>query len=193
MEAILFKYSIAFIPPPEIIELLDSMKEELFYKAKWFHSRNSKAHITIAEFLATEEQLKKVISKIQETADSLSPFDVAFDHFDFFPNGAFYVAPDAASKDKLAALMKRFHQAIKTISPANRIAKSDNPHLTIGRQLDELQLKTAKEIFQEIRFSYQCKSVSIRVFNENRRQYDISESYPFNGNPSEETVQTSLF
>lgn len=187
------KYSIALIPPPHIIQLFDDMKNQLFEKIEWFKSRNSKAHITIIEFYATEEQLQNIISKILKISDSIISVDVTFDHFDSFPNGAFYVAPDAASKDKLAVIMKRFHEAVKIISPTNRIAKSDNPHLTIGRQLDELELKTAKELFQEINFSYHCKSVSIRVFNENRRQYDLFETYTFNGNPSEEIVQTSLF
>lgn len=185
------KYSIALIPPKWIIDLLDSMKDELFYKTKWFPSRDSKAHITIAEFWATEKQLEKVLSKIQQIADSITPVEVTFNHFDSFPNGAFYVAPDSNSKNELAVVLKRFHKAIKIISPANRILKSSNPHMTIGRQLDELQLKTSQETFKEINIAYHCNSVSIRLHN--GKQYDILESYPFNGNPSEEVIQTSLF
>lgn len=184
------KYSIAFIPPSEIIELVDSIKGELFDKIRWFNSRSSKAHITVCEFYATEEQLKKVILKIQEIADSIKPVEVVFDHFDSFANGAFFIGADDNSKKELSKIMKAFHEAVKPIRQATKVS---NPHMSIGRQIKEDKLKIAFETFKEINISFRCESVSIRVFNEDRRQYDIKSSYPFNGNLSTEAIQTSLF
>ena len=182
------KYSIAFIPPPHIIQLFDDMKDQLFEKIEWFKSRNSKAHITIIEFYASEEQLQKIIEKIQKIADSIISVDVTFDHFDSFLNGAFFVGPNEDSKRKLSQIMKAFHEVVKTVKDAK---KSSNPHISIGRHIEDEKLKIAFEIFKEINFTFHCDSVSLREFN--GRQYDIKESYPFNGNPSEAIVQTSLF
>jgi|SRR6218665_339 len=184
------KYSIALIPPPNIIVLFDEMKNQLFDKIGWFPSRSSKAHMTIAEFYATEEQLKIIISKIQKIADFTTPVDVTFNHFDSFANGAFFASPNEDSKRKLSQIMRAFHEAVKTVKDVKKVS---NPHISIGRQIEEDKLKIAFETFKEINFSYHCNSVSIRVFNQNRKQYDILESYTFNGNSSGEQAQTRLF
>jgi 2'-5' RNA ligase len=182
------KYSIALIPSKEIVELVDSMKKELSETIGWFNSKNSKAHITIAEFKATEEEAEKIISKVKKIANSTKPVVVTFNSFDSFANGAFYIAPNDISETELKAIMKSVQEGVPSAKDAT---KNANPHISIARRLDKQNLKIAFEIFKTINISFNCDRVAIRVFN--GKQYDIMESFPFNANPSENGIQTSLF
>lgn len=183
------KYSIALIPSEEVIVLVDSIKKELAEKIEWFHSKNSKAHITISEFEATEEEAKSLMAKVKAIADTIEPVMVSFESFDSFPNGAFYISPNEVSKDELKKIMKRFHNATK---PFAKVYKSSEPHISIGRKIDEEKLKIAIEMFKTINFSFNCDTVAIRFFDDKLRQYKIKEKYCLNGNP-QNPIQTSLF
>lgn len=48
-------YSIVFQPNHEIVMQLKQYKNMLADRIGWFHSKNSLAHITIAEFNASDE------------------------------------------------------------------------------------------------------------------------------------------
>ncbi|MEZ7515841.1 hypothetical protein [Flavobacterium frigidarium] len=102
-------YSIVFQPNHEIIMQLKQYKNMLADRIGWFHSKNSLAHSTIAEFNASDEQLPIFTKQLERIADSVDPFTVLLDHFSTYPNGALFIAPDLFSKEKLLPIMKRFH------------------------------------------------------------------------------------
>ena len=183
------KYSVVFNPSETVIEAVKELKEQLSTKIGWFPSKNSLAHITICEFdyeLATYENIK---SRITTFCRYQNPFDVTFNAFENFTNGAFFIAPDTESKNKMADIMKEIPKQIQF--PVNH--KSSEPHISIGRQLSAEQLKEAYNMFQEINLNFTCEGITIRVFNPERKQYDVLETIPFKGEISPIKDDWTLF
>ena len=183
------KYSIVFHPSETVIKAVNELKEQLSSKIGWFPSKNSIAHITICEFdyeLATYENIK---SRITTFCRYQNPFDVTFNAFENFKNGAFFIAPDTESKTKMAEIMKEIPKQIQL--PVNH--KSSEPHISIGRQLSAEQLKEAYNMFQEINLNFTCEGITIRVFNPERKQYDVLETIPFKGEISPIKDDWTLF
>ena len=183
------KYSIVFHPSETVIKAVNELKEQLSSKIGWFPSKNSLAHITICEFdyeLATYENIK---SGITTFCRYQNPFDVTFNAFENFKNGAFFIAPDTESKTKMAEIMKEIPKQIQL--PVNH--KSSEPHISIGRQLSAEQLKEAYNLFQKINLNFTCEGITIRVFNTERKQYDVLETIPFLSEIEPEKEQLNLF
>ncbi|WP_284653458.1 2'-5' RNA ligase family protein [Flavobacterium terrisoli] len=176
------KYSVAIVPSEEIVVLVAHIKQELSEKIGWFNSKNSQAHITILEFEANEKDIEKITNPIKTLCDTLKPIEVSFNHYDAFPNGAFFIAPTDKSRIELKSIMKQVESVTKHVKNAYR---SHEPHISIGRRLDEAKLKTAIETFTDINFSFECDAIALRVFNENRKQFAVIEKFPFNDNPNE--------
>ncbi|MES2543275.1 MAG: 2'-5' RNA ligase family protein [Bacteroidota bacterium] len=183
------KCSIAIIPSQEVCILVDNVKKELFKKIGWFNSVNSKAHITISEFESTEDEAMIIINKVKTIAEMIEPIQVSFENYNSFLNGAFYISPEEISKHRLKKIMKCFHIATKSIS---KVYKNSEPHITIGRKLEEKKLKIALENFTSIEFSFNCEAVSIRIYDRKIQQYITTETFSFDNNPKN-TIQTSLF
>ena len=183
------KYSVVFHPSETVIEAVKELKEQLSTKIGWFPSKNSLAHITICEFdyeLATYENIK---SRITAYCRYQNRFDVTFNSFENFTNGAFFIAPDIESKIKMAEIMKEIPKQIQF--PVSH--KSTEPHISIGRQLSAQQLKEAYNLFQKIYLNFTCEGITIRVFNPERKQYDVLETIPFLSEMKPEKEQLTLF
>ena len=125
------RYSLVISPSEEIIALVKTMKEELAKEIGWFHSKNSLAHITINEFMADENEIEIIKKQLQTICESLKPIHVHLNTFDNYPNGAFFIAPDAVSKIDLKQIMKHVNQSFR----AKTLFKNNEPHLSIARQL----------------------------------------------------------
>ncbi|HTG66540.1 MAG TPA: hypothetical protein VL859_09210, partial [Flavobacterium sp.] len=65
------RYSLVISPSEEIIALVKTMKEELAKEIGWFHSKNSLAHITINEFMATENEIEIIKKQLNTICESL--------------------------------------------------------------------------------------------------------------------------
>lgn len=182
-------YSIVLHPTEEIVSKVKTMKEDLAKAIGWYNSKNSLAHITIGEFTATEEQLKIIKNQITTISDSITPVIVTLDHFGSYPNGAFFIAPNAESKEGLVPLMKRFHQEIRF--PI--VHKNTDPHLSIARKLSSKNLEVAFSMFPNIELKYRCEDVVLRRFDPAVKQFEIIAHFPFNGNTKLQLVQTTLF
>ena len=86
------KYSVVFHPSETVIEAVKELKEQLSAKIGWFPSKNSLAHVTICEFdceLTTYENIK---SRIANYCSYQNPFEVTFNTFGNYSNGAFFIA-----------------------------------------------------------------------------------------------------
>ena len=183
------KYSIVFHPSETVIKAVNELKEQLSSKIGWFPSKNSIAHITICEFdyeLATYENIK---SRITTFCRYQNPFEVRFNAFGNYTNGAFFIAPNSESKNKMAEIMKEIPKQIKF--PVSH--KSTEPHISIGRQLTESQLKIAYSLFDSVDLNFICEGITIRIFNPDRKQYDVLETIPFLSEMETEKKQLTLF
>jgi hypothetical protein len=183
------KYSVAFIPNNEITNQVKTMKVELAEKIGWFHSKNALAHITICEFSKDSSLIESVKNKITRVASTLSPIEVNLTTFGSYSNGAFFIAPDEYSKNSLKNLMKVISSALKI----KNLYKSNDPHLSIARKLNEEQLQIAVNLFPQINASFLCDAIFLRQFNPELKQFEIIDSFLFKGETSQEEIQGSLF
>jgi 2'-5' RNA ligase len=71
--------------------------------------------------------------------------------------------------------------------------KSTEPHISIGRQLTESQLKIAYSLFDSVDLNFICEGITIRIFNPDRKQYDVLETIPFLSEMETEKKQLTLF
>jgi 2'-5' RNA ligase len=180
-------YSIVFQPPPEIVEEVKILKERLADKIGWYNSKNSLAHITIGEFLASVEQLELIKKQLTRIADSVMEVPITLDHYGSYPNGAFFIAPNTDSKIRLVPIMKRFQKETRfTITH-----KSVAPHVSIARKLTAEKMIIANELFTTVAMHFLCDAVILRRFNTDAKQFEEVASFPFNGKA--EPIQTSLF
>lgn len=174
-------YSVAIYPSEEVIALVKRMKETLSDKVGWFHSKNSVGHITICEFKATDAVIDKVKQQLLRLCDGLEPVEVYLNGFGSYPNGAFFIAPDTNSKNNLKPIMKRINDTLII----QHLHKSDDPHLSIARRLSPEQVQIAFRMFPFIDAHFLCNSVVLRKFNEQIKQFEVTDTFMFQGNPYE--------
>lgn len=178
------KYSIVIHPSEEIIEDVKKMKELLANHVGWFRSKNALAHITICEFQASENDLKKVYSELTKITAPINPLTVSTKNFDSFPNGAFYIAIEEESKKQLRPIMKRYHNSLSV----KTYHHSDTPHITIGRGLKPQQLDFAKELFENYNKNFYCDNIVLRKFNPEVGQYFVLEKFWFKSEPESQLL-----
>jgi hypothetical protein len=184
------KYSVVFHPSDDGIAVIKKIKLDFFNVIGWYSSCNSVAHITIGGFKANENQLDNYRKKLFKIADTLTPVQVHLDHFDAYEESrAFFLSPDEKSKIDLKPVMKKIQEALH-ISSKDR---SDDPHISIGRNLTPENIKIARDLFTTITMDFLCDAIILREFDPFKRQYFILETFPFGSNPQPELVQGSLF
>nr|WP_315203297.1 2'-5' RNA ligase family protein [uncultured Flavobacterium sp.] len=182
-------YSLVIHPPEDILILVKSMKEQLATEVGWYNSKNSVGHITICEFKTTETAIESIKKQIIKLCDPLTPVTVHLNEFGAFPNGAFFIAPDSDSKKDLKHIMKHFNKSLQI----QDMKKSDNPHLSIARRLSPESLVKASRLFTEIDLHFVCDSVVLRQFDENIKQFFVTDTFPFNNNLQPQLIQGTLF
>jgi 2'-5' RNA ligase len=182
-------YSLVIHPSETILALVKSMKEQLATEVGWFHSKNSVGHITICEFRATDAAIEIIKNQINKLCDTLTPVEVRLNKLGSFPNGAFFIAPDNDSKTNLKHIMKRFHKSLRIPN----MQKSDTPHLSIARKLNPENLAKANHLFTSIDLNFVCDSVVLRQFDENIKQFFVTDTFEFKDNPQPELIQGTLF
>lgn len=173
------KYTIVIYPKEPVISIIKSMKEALSKEVGWFHSKNSVGHITICLFTATDEKIKSVKEILRKICNDLKPVPVSLNDFGSYPNGAFYIAPDAISKKRLIPIMRQVNESLNFI-PDLQI--NEDPHLTIARRLAPHKLERAKALFKIIDINFLCGSIVLRKFDQNAKQYIVTDTFTFEGN-----------
>jgi 2'-5' RNA ligase len=171
-------YSIAICPPPETVVLIRGLKKELEAKIGKYPSRNSEAHITFNVFQAGEHELAEWEKYLAEFCSKAKPFTIRLNAIGSFEgNGAFFLAPDKPSADTLISLMQQFHQT----ALVEREDSLPEPHLSIARQLDKEQLKTAYALFEmrALDIEFLCDNLAIRQFNPKIGQYEVYKRFGF--------------
>lgn len=169
-------YSIALSPSEAIICEVREMKEKLSSAIGWFNSKNSLAHITINEFMASDAELDTVKMELMAICDTLQPIAVTFNNFGNYPNsGAFFIAPDTVSAASLKTVMQQINDSLRV----NTKFKNNEPHMSIARRLTPEKIAVAQGLFPSVVMKYCCDSVAIRKFDEERKQFDIIAVFKF--------------
>lgn len=185
-------YSIVIMPDDDGIKKVKEWKDDLKTKIKWYNSSNSKAHITISEFLADEDEIVDIINHLKELASYEKPTHLNFEGTSSYSNGAVFLAPDKPTKGTLTGLMTRIQKNLKI----KKSYHSKDPHMSIGKKLTGENVAVALEMFKEVKLDFDCASIVLRKFNPKERvkQYEIqSENFPFLGLPPKPPAQQSLF
>lgn len=184
------KYSIVFMPTESVLLEIKKMKLDLAEKIGWFNSKNALAHITICEFQATEVDFMKILLDIEEICKYLHPSRIKLNHFDsFVSNGAFYISPDEDGKETLLQLMKSINQDLNI--KAKKV--SATPHMSIARKLSPEKLEIAERLFNTINIEFNCKSVFVRHFDSEKKQYDVTNEIVFKSETRPKSGQQTLF
>jgi len=184
------KYSIVIMPDKNGIALVDKLKDELHLRIGWYNSRNSKAHITIIEFTADNDELDEIITLLKEVASYENSFHLSFDGVSNYSNGAVFLKPDEATRVPLTELMIR----IQKNTNIKNSYKSKDPHISIGRKLSAENVQIALKMFAEVKLDFGCGNLVLRKFDPVRKQYGIySEDFPFLNIPPKPNAQQSLF
>lgn len=186
------RYSIVFMPPTSQIAYVKSKKDTLFSTIGWYHSRNSKAHITVLEFEATERQFKATIAYLARFCRGIHPFQVKFDCVDALGSALCFL-PSIQSKRILTAVMKAFVEDFPFACHT-----SNSPHITIGRRLakDQLGLGWMRFSSEKPDLAFEADGLYLRRFIESREQYDVIGKFGFRGEQSALrpiVVQQTLF
>jgi 2'-5' RNA ligase len=182
-------YSVAIYPSEAIISLVKSMKEQLAQEVGWFHSKNSIGHITICEFKSTDEAIEIIKNQLSSVCDTLKPVGICLNEFGSYLNGAFFISPDNDSKSSLKPIMKRVQESLHNLT----MQKSNDPHLSIARRLTPENLERAKALFTAIDISFLCDSIVLRKFDDNIKQFIVTDAFKFNNNSQPEGIQGTLF
>ncbi|KDN55591.1 2'-5' RNA ligase family protein [Flavobacterium seoulense] len=190
------RYSLVISPSEEIIALVKSMKQKLSNEIKlidrkgWFNSKNSLAHFTINEFMASKSEIEIIKKQLNTIADSLKPVDVHLNGFNNYQNGAFFITPDEVSKIALQQMMKYINQSFRP----KTLLKNNEPHLSIARKLSDENLAIAYRLFSNpIELNFVCNSISLRLFKPEIKQFEIIEHFEFKNNPKLNFEQRTLF
>jgi hypothetical protein len=183
------QYSLAIYPSEAVISLVKSMKDQLAKEVGWFHSKNSVAHITICLFKATDTAIEIIKNQSSRLCDTLEPVEVCLNEFGSYPNGAFFIAPNEDSKNRLKPIMKRVHESLRIPN----MQTNDDPHLSIARRLTPDKLEKANRLFTTIDLCFLCDSIVLRKFDENIKQFIVTDTFKFNSNPQPELIQGTLF
>lgn len=169
-------YSVAISPPEPILDEVRSLKLQLKKNVnRHYPSVNSLAHITFCLFHGNEPTLNRWEEYLQLFCAHIDSFPCRLDRTGSFWNGAFFLAPDEASRTRLIHIMKGFYKA----APKFAFGKSTQPHMSIGRQLSAEEVAIARTIIPSVDLSFLCDNLVIRQFNEAIEQYELYKRYYF--------------
>lgn len=176
------KISLAFMPCEKVNAKIKGIKDVLKSLVGWYSSCNAAGHITICEFETTQDQLEGIVAILREELSYEHAQYVYFNDYSVFQNGdsyTYYIAPTVQSRYYFNQRSAVVINALKAKFSLRSISKE--PHLSIGRRLEENMLKEAKNNLQQIDLDFFCDAVFIRVFNPIVKQYDIYTKIPFGG------------
>lgn len=133
------RYSIVIHPADSILRRFKTYKDILFNKIGKFGSRNSIAHITILEFVATEKELASIINKLIKITQRECSFDAVFNKVIY--SETLFISPDKFGNEHFKSLLGRVRVRIKGEK------NNSNAHLTIGRKLKPHQIENQMVFF----------------------------------------------
>ena len=182
------KYSICFQPDGIVLEEVSRMKTVLSEAIGAFNSKNSLAHITIAEFELDQRKISRIQKYLDQGCASFNPVPITFDSFGTYPNGAFFLDVDAKAKE----ILKTYGDLLMRLLHLKGAYRSNDPHMSIARKLNPAKILTAYHVLNTPNLTFTCDHIALRQFNRSKMQYDVIGTYSFQSRPIVES-QLSLF
>ncbi|PWS33781.1 2'-5' RNA ligase family protein [Pedobacter paludis] len=174
------RYSIIVYPSPLIRYYIKGLKNILAKRVGWYSSRNSEAHITILEFDAFESELAMAIRYTKLFCYAQKQFHVSFDKIvNSHINTCVFALPDESSKPNLNKVLKMFRKNFKGIN----VKFGTNAHISIARNMNDKQLNSVDNIFDEIDLNFECDTIAIRKLNSMKGQFEVIYQFNFLGYP----------
>lgn len=174
-------YSVVVYPNDAGKETVAKMKDALAAKlGRTYASRNSKAHVTICEFLAYPTELAIIMEYVKQFCRTAPKQDVRFSQVYSFHTTCF-IAPDDQSRDYFKSLLKAFKKSFPFHRRLFGVKFSSGAHVTIGRLLDSRQLETAGKLFNDRKadLRFQAEGFVIRKFNPETKQFGDMAGFRF--------------
>lgn len=188
------KISLVFMPCEKVNAKIKGVKDLLKSLVGWYSSCNSAGHVTICELEIERNQLEEIKSRLSECLQYENAQYVYFNDYSVFQNGAtytYYIAPTTQSKIYFNQRAQAVCDALKGDFSLKAISRE--PHLSIGRRLEEEMLLLAKSNLKAIDLDFYCDGVYIRIFNPKLKQYEVYSKVPFGGKERKiESGQLSL-
>ena len=172
------RYSLVFYPSEAVMETVWQMKQQLYREIGWYNSKNSKAHITIFNFILDDEtHIPQILKLLGDFAAAEPSFDVCLDSFQTVGNSAFCLMPETAG----ASLLKNSMARLQSVFHLEATHRSDKPHVSIGRKLNPQQLIKAKSLFTQVNLSFRCDRLVLRIFDPTLKQYREFKEFALEG------------
>lgn len=138
-------------------------KKEFYQIFGFFPSRGSKPHITIADIECRPKNQEKIISELKNNHPQIGPFNVLVNGFaDYEGNGNRVLHLYVEKSDEFKRLEKYYKRMKKILERyKKRYYVSENPHITIARNLSFELFESAKKEF--LSRSYQTTFTAKRI------------------------------
>lgn len=177
-------FFIAIIPPPPLREMLMDYKKYFKDKYQSKASLNSPPHITLhMPFKYPEEKLLSKLSKLENMAANIQPFNIELDGFSAFLPRVIYT--DVVPNQALNQLQLEVVEACKAylkIDNANYRNQSFHPHITLAfRDLKKPAFFDAWKEFEtkELHAAFQVEG--FWVLKHNGKVWEGFKELKFNG------------
>ncbi len=175
-------YFIALVPPMELREQIEVLKEEMQIRFNAKHALKSPAHITLQmPFRIHKKNEPSLIEILQKTATNQGTFELKLSGFDCFSPRVIFVKvinhdPIIPLHGKLISLLSQKMDLGEKV-----ISQHIHPHMTIAtRDLSSEKFKIAWNEFKNKAFegSFLCKSLFL--LKHNGKHWDIYREFHFN-------------
>lgn len=161
-------------PPRNVVDYVSILKRELQDEYGDFLSGNSRAHITIRNFLVAENRIDKVISTIGKKLSLFPKFEMQLKGFSTFDVGrTFFIGVEESKSFKYLA--KEFETIKKEVVKTTKFYNSNTPHVTIARKLTTKAFKKIKEkyISKPFYYTFDVERLIVLKRNDSKKKYEF--------------------
>lgn len=189
-------YSVVVYPDDAATDAVARMKDSLAARlGRTYASRNTRAHVSICEFLAQPAELSIIAEYVKQFCRTAPHQEVRFPNTYSFHTRCF-LAPDDLTAQYFKSMLKVFKKSFPFHRRLFGVRFSSGAHITIGRLLDSSQLDVAGKLFNDrasdVRFV--ADSITVRKFDAASREFEDVARYRFKvGLGSIPQYQLSLF
>ncbi|MEI7669724.1 MAG: DNA polymerase IV [Pseudomonadota bacterium] len=132
-----------------IINLPQQIKKEVMeLKTKTGYDIKPNAYITLINFMMTEPEENKIIHGIDEVVNFHEPFEVMLNKFEHLKTHTLFLSVENISP--IILLLRSLKEKLNLLS--SRSFFSWKPHLTISKNLPEIEFNKAVQYFEQLTF-----------------------------------------
>ena len=159
------RYFIAVLPPHNLIEEVETIKDDFALNYQSKGSKNAPAHITLhMPFLWKQEKEEKLLAELSQLQNDILQFNIELNQFSHFGDRVIYI--DVVKNENLSALQKMVVDVMKHLYVFNQVEdkRGFHPHITVAfRDLKKEQFVKAWDVYKEKIFnrSFTCFSFTL--------------------------------